>query len=435
MITKEEKKATCEKLTNLLTTTKQIVKHNKELTVAKGEHFNLFSVLDIETKENKTHSAFLTELLNPKGSHQMGDVFLKLFLEVVKPEVLDEDAEKYNDKFPTKEFITDKAYVKAEESIGKINLCNKKGENAADASGGRIDIFLRDKKGNIICIENKIHAVDQPKQIQRYCNYKTSKNTVFYLTLKDGDPIKESKLKLISGDDFYNISYREHIVQWLELCLKEVANFTYLREAINQYILLIKKLTNTMSTEYNKELFKVMMANIEESKFIADNFDKVLINLRKHFRQDVINQLESRLDKNLYKVVPGNQVNKGISQIWIELTSNPNPHFRYGIESFSGKGHKNGAMFVGILNQNNSKIIEELEDENPFNYGWRQLRMLKTKDKNNINLSHNYTVNILKDRGLKVYEDFLNTFCNQIVEFIEDYQKKLPKELFKSELV
>ena len=43
----------------LLFSVRKIVKHHNNLTIAKGEHFNLFSVLDIETKENKTHSAFL----------------------------------------------------------------------------------------------------------------------------------------------------------------------------------------------------------------------------------------------------------------------------------------------------------------------------------------------------------------------------------------
>ena len=50
----------------LLKNTRKIVQHQEELSIAKGDHFNLFAVLNIETRENKTHSAFLTELLNPK---------------------------------------------------------------------------------------------------------------------------------------------------------------------------------------------------------------------------------------------------------------------------------------------------------------------------------------------------------------------------------
>ena len=34
-----------------------------------GENFNVFSILDRESDEVKTHSAIIAELLNPRGSH------------------------------------------------------------------------------------------------------------------------------------------------------------------------------------------------------------------------------------------------------------------------------------------------------------------------------------------------------------------------------
>lgn len=45
----------------------------------KGELFNTFSILKMETAENKTHSNFIAELLNPKGSHLKGSIFLERF--------------------------------------------------------------------------------------------------------------------------------------------------------------------------------------------------------------------------------------------------------------------------------------------------------------------------------------------------------------------
>ena len=55
-----------------------------EQRLLRGENFNIFSVLGIESKENKTHSAFLCELLNPKGSHMLGGIFLSNFLEMLQ---------------------------------------------------------------------------------------------------------------------------------------------------------------------------------------------------------------------------------------------------------------------------------------------------------------------------------------------------------------
>jgi hypothetical protein len=431
MVEKEKVEPTVQKLKNLLTTTKRIVDYHNKLTIAKGEHFNLFSVLNIETKENKTHSAFLAELLNPEGSHKMGDVFLQHFMTAIKH---NENLENKNTKSTS--FVTDRASVKVEHSIpGKINLYNKDGEDKSKATGGRIDIYLKDKVGNYISIENKIHATDQEAQIQRYYNHENEKNIVYYLTLKGKNPKKFSRLNLIAGEDFFNISYRDEIVDWLELCLKEVPNFTGLREAINQYIILIKKLTHAMDTKQQEELLEVMMANIEESAFIANNYDKALINLRENFRRDLRVELEKRLSEDRYTVVNGAPIKNKFSQIWIHINNAPSPKIMFGIESFSGTGHKNGVMFVGLLDKEKSPLVEAIPEENRLNAMWKQVRYFKTKGNNNINLSDKYTLNILKDQSSEAYKALLSTCCNQTVEFINEYEKILPKELFVGSLV
>jgi hypothetical protein len=126
----------------------------------------------------------------------------------------------------------------------------------------------------MICIENKIHAGDQEFQIKRYCSCKTAKNTVYYLTLTGEEPSEFSREELKSDDDYILISYKEHIQKWLELCLKEVVNFTNLRETINQYILLIKKLTYTLNKEQQVELTSIMLNNLEEAKYVAENYER-----------------------------------------------------------------------------------------------------------------------------------------------------------------
>ena len=61
-----------ENLQNLNEVT-NLIKAEKENT--KTNVFNIFSVLRLETKE-LIHSKFIAELLNPKGSHGMGSIFL-----------------------------------------------------------------------------------------------------------------------------------------------------------------------------------------------------------------------------------------------------------------------------------------------------------------------------------------------------------------------
>jgi hypothetical protein len=68
---------------NLLYQITAIRKQYDKMAELTGENFNVFKVLGLTTNEVRTHSAFIAELLNPKGSHGQKDVFLKLFLEVL----------------------------------------------------------------------------------------------------------------------------------------------------------------------------------------------------------------------------------------------------------------------------------------------------------------------------------------------------------------
>jgi len=417
----ETEKVDIKEIKKVLSDTKMIIEHNRKLTIAKGAHFNLFTVLDIETKENKTHSAFLAELLNPKGSHLKGNVFLKLFLEVLK-------TRQKLKKVENKSFNAETGVVKVEKSIGPIDLQNKKGEDPSKATGGRIDIYLKDGKGNIISIENKIHALDQEAQIQRYCNHKKAKNTVYYLTLKGEDPTDYSRLKLKAGKDFFNISYRDDIVMWLELCLKEVSNFTSLREAINQYILLIKKLTNTLDNKTEQELFEVMIDNLEASKYVAENYQKLTNKIKEKFRTDVKTKLESILDLKDYKIEKGNSIDSSFAQLWINYLGVVNHKFVYGVETFSGRGNRNGNMFVGVFGTEMLPSTFSLIDLNGFNKYWQHVKSLTTTDGDNLNLNSSAILKRINEDNLKdkkKYDVLLDKVVNEITNFIKDTEKQL----------
>ena len=190
-----------------------------------------------------------------------------------------------------------------------------------------------------------------------------------------------------------------------------------------------------MSTEYNKELLDIMIDNIEESKFIANNYENELNKLRENFRNDLIKEIKKKLSVDNYTVKKGKPTSNIFSQIWIHLNNRPEPPFYIGVESFSGRGNNNGDMYVGIFCNNNSQIIANLPEENRLNKMWKQVRFIETEAGNNINLSHNYTIKILNDRDSTKYKELLETCCDQTVAFIEEYQEKLPKELFESTLV
>ncbi|SHJ62008.1 PD-(D/E)XK nuclease superfamily protein [Reichenbachiella agariperforans] len=227
-----------EGIKSLLASTKRIRLRQTELATLRGENFNVFSILKMESKENETHSAFLGELLNPKGSHLFNTTFLSLFLEEIDYQG---------------DLQLESAQLTIEKHIGARNTVNQ--------SGGRIDIYISDSKGNSISIENKIYAGDQEAQILRYVNHNKESNKVYYLTLDGKGASEDSKGELIEEQDYHCISYHHSITGWLEKCMKEAADQPILRESIKQYILLIKKLTNQLSDSQMEKEIKELIAN------------------------------------------------------------------------------------------------------------------------------------------------------------------------------
>src|SRR5574344_593196 len=114
-----------QKIIDLLNSIKPIIAKNDEIKKQqydRGELFNIFSVMNAESDEVRTHSSIIAELLNPNGSHGLHDKFLKLFLTIVG----------YNDE-QISSFVLEKTVVETEKSIGEISVDY--------TMGGRLDII------------------------------------------------------------------------------------------------------------------------------------------------------------------------------------------------------------------------------------------------------------------------------------------------------
>ncbi len=211
-----------------------LVKKNNEMLDATGSRFNMFGVLGVDNDET-THSAIVAELLNPKGSHALGDKFLQEFLKVM---------ELQNFGWDTKQaIVTTEMWA---------------GEN------GRMDIVI-ESCGKAVIIENKFNAGDQPEQLKRYHRfaekrYKAGNYVIFYLTL-DG---KQASPDSGEGVDYKQISHKEQIVAWLKQCVMVAANYPIVRETINQYINYLQKITNSsIQTKMAKEITDYILATPE----------------------------------------------------------------------------------------------------------------------------------------------------------------------------
>lgn len=205
----------------------------------RGESFNIFNTIGLRSEEVRLHSAFIGELLNPRGSHGASSLFLKAFLEVMG---IEDGYLDYEDCSPNI----------LERVIGTVTA----------TEGGRIDIIIEDGEHAVI-IENKIYASDQRNQLLRYHNYGEKMfpkgYELLYLTLDGHDPSDDS----LGGKEFEykSISYEAEIVEWLERCLELAPDGLPVISVIRQYIDLIKQLTYTdMDTKYMEELKSVALA-------------------------------------------------------------------------------------------------------------------------------------------------------------------------------
>lgn len=230
-----------------------VLKHSEEAAKLRHENFNIFPILRKAHDEEFLHSAFIAVLLDPRGSHDHGTKFLKLFAETFGI---------------SKDLVVEITSVEVEKYIP---------QGTTDDLTGRIDILISAPTLKV-AIENKIYATDQPKQLFRYRKYLGEKGNLIYLTLFGKEPSEQSiqngshKLKTT---DYSCKSYATDVVNWLEACHKEAAYHPPLRETIKQYLHLVKRLTGQLTdTKMEKEIISAMNLDLHTARFIHENYWK-----------------------------------------------------------------------------------------------------------------------------------------------------------------
>jgi uncharacterized membrane-anchored protein YjiN (DUF445 family) len=327
---------------NLLAQVNLVKNKYDDLAEYTGENFNIFNVLNVAYNE-LSHSSIIAYLLNTKGQHRQKDVFLKLFIEEIK--------KLFDDESHLEKFETTNSYIIKEKHVGN----------------GRIDILVTNEKNNII-IENKINAGDQSEQLKRYNNF--DKNApIIYLTLNGKEPSNYSKSNLEIGKDFICVSYEAHIKNWLEKCIKEMANKPIIRETLNQYLHLVKQLTNQASNNNmaqeitdrvmkDEESFNSYLSLIQiQSKVIKEIIEKDFISIIEEIAQ--LNNLELNVDSELFY----GKIYKGFS-IYHQELRNKNLKIRF---HFEGSNYKSALLGLNYIDNTKAsdfdytKIIEDFE--------------------------------------------------------------------------
>ncbi|WP_086241019.1 PD-(D/E)XK nuclease family protein [Campylobacter devanensis] len=290
---------------------------------ARGIHdYNVFDVL--EAKEIK-HSKFIASLLDPKGLHYQGDLFLNKFIEVC-----------------------------GIDDFG-LNTLNSQ----VYREYKNIDIYITDGNKHII-IENKIwNAYDQDKQIYRYIETIKKENSsldndgilVLYLTPHfDKTPSQESlngfKIKdgfLEKGND--KIPYKHiicnDILKWLNKVKIEIINLTDLNVLISQYEKAVKNLINGEKME-NNLIIEQIKKNYKLCAAIHDNFESAKINL--------LNELFSKVSDTLKETIKTDDWE--IESHKITKITQYTTFFSAKLNEYNGKNHDGNYIYYCIESRN-----------------------------------------------------------------------------------
>lgn len=260
-------------LTYLAITKEILTALAKEESHAKATHerFNVFSILLNESDEVRLHTRFLHCLLDPRGAHDCDSLFLKLFLQTL----LELQLVTHNDK-----------RVESPISINERKWTVSK--EASLPGHGQIDLLL-ESPGFGIAIENKIHAGEQPKQLECYKDYLQKRHgssfALIYLTL-------DGKIAYTAGQhDYYRISYKEHILAWLDSCLRETYHIIPVNQALIQYRAVVRRLTKqNLESEFMKPVLEMIRQNPDIVRF-----REIFFNSINEVRNDVLDDFAGRL--------------------------------------------------------------------------------------------------------------------------------------------
>lgn len=233
------------------------------------DYFNIFSILRKDEDEVYLHSAFIFELLNPAGCHGMGYTFLNRFFHTVRiPLDLRGDGQKV---------------IIAKEKRSEY---------------GRIDIRLQTSEYFVV-VENKILHHDENAQLRRYFDYARSLNYdekhiyLIYLTLEGDIPSDESRCD-IPVEKIICMSYKEHMIDWLKMCICDASLLPPLRETIVQYLALINKLTGRSMTDEHKNAV-IDLLKEDENALLGSDILEAWPDMKWRTTWEFWNELEQKL--------------------------------------------------------------------------------------------------------------------------------------------
>lgn len=323
--------------------TKWLTELGKKLSVARSQSvsYNIFQVLRIEDKEVLI-CRFLGDLLNPKGSHGCGILFLKHFFQHLTTEAVPETE-------------LENAEVVLEEHTDKNR---------------RIDIVIH-LSTEVYPIEVKIWTEDRDDQLHDYWEYckKLNAHKIYYLTPTGWKP-SEKSVKALPRDAIKCLSFQDNIMKWLGEC--EPVDSPEVWATVKQFKEVIDNMCKSAENWKAIETAVFEGGNPDQQRAVFGILEHA-DSIKRKFQEDFIR----------------NHIELPDSWEFAELQDDEKKEYKYAILKVISEKSGNALGYICVEKNlyiyatGNAQCIDEWKDENT-DFPWRYLTL--TPDNKPINL-------------------------------------------------
>gem|GEM_PF-1313675 len=242
--------------------------------------YNVFALLRADTDEDKTHTPFLADLLNPKGSHGQGATFLEAFVARCRTKL---------GFIPPPGEIPGSSWVVQTQrytSFGVIDL-----------------VVIAPALGYIIAIENKVLAGEQQNQLERYSQWlQTQRDCYPHQNLVFLTP-EGRRATSTQHARYIRLSYGTDIAAILNAALPGIAA-DRVRAVVEQYIDTVRQIgavnsegVPDMTTDADAAIIEFLLQkeNLRMARLISEKLPLALERVFAEFWNGVLNRLDTRL--------------------------------------------------------------------------------------------------------------------------------------------
>ena len=311
---------------------KKLLINSKKKDQMNSNEFSVFQYIDFH---EVLMSTIFKDLLNPRGKHGQGPLFLDEFLSLLEIE---------------NPVLTERFSIITEALTSHLD------------SNRRIDILLNWSNKFAIGIENKPYAIYQENQLSDYSKQLSKEfNNNYVLVFISNRPPDVSSIEkdmlqsLIEQNKYVHIDFND-IIKWLETSKGKVESqkiIYYIEDLIGQI-----KMDINNENKYNSELIEFLHnseENIKATFEIVNSFDGLRTQIARNFVEELKNLLIKNGKEFEFNLEPKE------SSYRINLSINPEKWGEYSCGLFDYEG--DGLHYAINLGKDENNIQEQIAKE------------------------------------------------------------------------